>query len=196
MDDQNPKFVIILSGKRKCGKDFVGHLLQQKIGPRLIAFRIAEPIKSRFAKNHNLNLEQLMSSSDYKEKYRQEMVKWSEEVRKSDSDYFLKIAIQESQSNKYPIWMLTDARRLTDVHYFKNNIKFQNSKIISLRITASDQTRKRRGWEFTDGIDNAETECGLDQYNQWDFVVNNDATENDLMIQLQPIIDQINTIAN
>lgn len=196
MDDQNPKVVIILSGKRKCGKDFVGNLLQQKIGSRLIAFRIAEPIKSHFAKNHNLNLEQLMSSSDYKEKYRQEMVKWSEEVRKSDSDYFLKITIQESQANKYPIWMLTDARRLTDVQYFKNNVKFQNSKIISLRITASDQTRKRRGWEFTDGIDNAETECGLDQYNQWDFVVNNDTTEDDLMFQLQPIIDQINTIAN
>jgi len=190
METKNPKVVILLSGKRKCGKDYVSDILL-KILKDIVAFRIAAPIKKQYAKDHNLNFDKLLDASQYKEIYRQQMVLWSEQIRANDPNFFLRLTIEESNAKTKSIWMLTDARRLCDVLYFKSDL-FKSSKVITIRICASDQTRKERGWTFTEGIDDKDTECGLDSYNDWDFVLKNDGSEQDLMIQLEPIIELIN----
>lgn len=46
------------------------------------------------------------------------------------------------------IWIVSDARRKTDILWFKSN--FINVKCI--RITADECTRKERGWNFLLGI--------------------------------------------
>lgn len=33
--------------------------------------------------------------------------------------------------------------------------------------------RAERGWIYTAGIDDIESECGLDDYEQWDLVIEN-----------------------
>lgn len=48
------------------------------------------------------------------------------------------------------IWIVSDARRKTDILWFKSN--FDNVKCI--RITADECTRKERGWNFLLGISN------------------------------------------
>lgn len=53
--------------------------------------RISKPIKSHYAKEHNLDLTQLMSENSYKEKYRLEMIEWSDSVRLKDPGYFCSI---------------------------------------------------------------------------------------------------------
>lgn len=57
-----------------------------------VVIRISEPIKSHWAKINNLDLQQLMSCNDYKEKYRKAMIEWSDEIRQDDPGYFCKIA--------------------------------------------------------------------------------------------------------
>lgn len=56
--------------------------------------RISEPIKGNYARTHNLDLSQLMGDGPYKEKYRLDMIKWSEEVRNNDYGYFCKAACE------------------------------------------------------------------------------------------------------
>lgn len=46
------------------------------------------------------------------------------------------------------IWIVSDARRKTDVAWFKSN--FDNVKLI--RIIADECTRIERGWNFIQGI--------------------------------------------
>jgi len=194
MESENPKVVILLSGKRKCGKDYVKDILLKNLSD-VAAFCIASPIKKQYAIDHNLDFEKLLDASQYKENYRHKMVLWSEQLRAKDPNCFLRLAIEQSGAKTKSIWMLTDARRLCDVLYF-NDDSFKSSKVITIRICASDQTRQERGWIFTEGIDDKETECGLDSYNDWDFVLQNDGSEQYLMIQLQPIIEQINERLN
>ena len=43
--------------------------------------KYAGPLKHCYAKEHNLNFEELMSDGAYKEQYRSDMVTWSEELR-------------------------------------------------------------------------------------------------------------------
>ena len=47
-----------------------------------------------------------------------------------------------------------------------------------------------RGWVFTPSVDDAESECGLDNVNDWDVVVENDGDET-LEKVLEPILNLI-----
>lgn len=57
--------------------------------------RISEPIKSHWAKEKGLDLEKLLSDGPYKEKYRKEMIIWSDSVRAKNPGFFCKAAIEE-----------------------------------------------------------------------------------------------------
>lgn len=60
--------------------------------------RISQPVKGAYAQNHNLNFEQLMGSGNYKEKFRMDMIKWSDEMRQMDSGYFCRLADEMSKN--------------------------------------------------------------------------------------------------
>ncbi|CAG2100329.1 unnamed protein product [Medioppia subpectinata] len=192
MDNKNPKTVLLISGKRKSGKDFCVDLLSKYLSD-FVVFRIAAPIKRQFAKDHGLDFDRLLDATHYKEDYRQQMVVWSERIRASDPNYFLRLTIEESNAKCKSIWILSDTRRLCDVQYFKANQEFKDSRVLAIRISASVETRVKRGWSFTAGIDDKETECGLDSYTDWDYVIDNDGSEDDLMNELKPIIQLINS---
>ena len=187
MCENNPKVVLIISGKRKSGKDFFVDLLQQYLNDYVV-LRIASPMKRQFAEERGLDFDKLLDSSSYKESYRKDMVEWSERLRANDSCLPLRLAIDELNAREKSIWILSDARRLCDIQFFKTSEEFRNSKIVTIRICASIETRMKRGWVFTECIDDKETECGLDSYEEWDHVITNDDKE-DLMRHMQTIID-------
>lgn len=56
--------------------------------------KISQPIKSHWANEKNLNLNELLSDSKYKEQYRLKMITWSEEKRNQDYGCFCKAACQ------------------------------------------------------------------------------------------------------
>ncbi|CAH1404160.1 unnamed protein product [Nezara viridula] len=103
------------------------------------------------------------------------MVEWSEKLRNEDYGVFCRAAIQMSKAENYPVWIVSDARRKTDIKWFKENY---NNEIIKLyRIVCDDGIRKQRGWEFTEGIDDKETECGLDDFDNWDQIIENNSSD-------------------
>lgn len=77
---------------------------------------------------------------------------------------------------------MSDIRRKSDIKYFK---KYYNGKVLILRITCPEETRIKRGWIFRQGIDDVESECDLDDYQDWDLIVeNNGHIDGDEIINL------------
>ena len=87
-----------------------------------------------------------MDSSEYKEQYRENMIHWGEKLRNTDPDYFCRLAC--SAAATLPIWIVVDARRPSDVFYFKRNF---GDRLITIRVYADSETRLKRGWIFTAG---------------------------------------------
>ena len=81
---------------------------------------------------------------------------------------------------------MADARRLTDLVYFRSKY---SSRLATVRITAADDVRCNRGFSFTSGIDDAESECGLDEISDWDFVIENNGGMNIMYDILQSIVN-------
>ncbi|XP_050726750.1 phosphomevalonate kinase-like isoform X2 [Eriocheir sinensis] len=173
----NPVLVLLFSGKRKSGKDHVTELLQQRLdnnSSKII--RLSGPIKQQFALDNDLDYSQLLTASDYKEKYRSEMIVWSEAKRAIDKGYFIRAAIEMFEGDQYPVWIVSDMRRRSDLAWFREH---HPEAVYTVRITATEEARKRRGWVFTPGVDDAESECDLDSVTVWDLEVDNSQDEDE-----------------
>ena len=53
-----------------------------------------------------------------------------------------------SAGNKYPIWIVSDMRRRSDLAWFREH---HPRAVHSVRIIATEEARKKRGWVFTPG---------------------------------------------
>lgn len=173
-DRKNPQVVLILSGKRKSGKDHVASKLLIKFGEEIAAIiRLSGPLKSEYAKSHNLDYETLLSPATYKEDHRADMILFGEKKRQEDSSYWCRLATDMPWITSKKIWIVSDARRITDLEYFR---RFPH--VITIRVVADEETRKKRGYRFEAGIDDSESECGLDQVTDWDYVLQNNSRDN------------------
>uniref|UniRef100_A0A0N5BNT8 Phosphomevalonate kinase n=1 Tax=Strongyloides papillosus TaxID=174720 RepID=A0A0N5BNT8_STREA len=165
--------IVCMSGKRKSGKDFTCILLAKLLTDREVSVEIrslSHPLKDEFAKNNNLDACELKSSSHYKEIYRRRMVKWGEDQRRIDPHTFCKKTMENPIRSD--VIIISDCRRKSDIEYFQET--YTNS-VVTVRMIAGEKSRIKRGYEFTSGIDDAETECGLDDWPRWDILVlNND----------------------
>lgn len=129
--------------------------------------RISEPIKSEWAKKLNLSLTELLSDGPYKEKYRKQMITWSETVRNEDPGIFCREAMKAANSS---IIIVSDIRRRSDIRWFKENY---GDRIRTIRIFADDSVRVQRGWVFTYGVDDNASELDLDGFTPWDYSIEN-----------------------
>ncbi|XP_078039865.1 phosphomevalonate kinase [Augochlora pura] len=171
-NSSNPRIILLFSGKRKSGKDFITNKLHERIGSDSVILRLSGPIKAHWAKSMNLDIDGLLGDGEYKENYRIEMAKWGESIRKQDYGYFCRAAIDMYNVHDKSIWIVSDVRRKTDIQWFVENF---GSACKTVRIVSDDDTRKKRGWLFVPGVDDSETECNLDDVNTWDLeVTNND----------------------
>lgn len=94
-------------------------------------------------------------------------------------------------SAQRPVVVVSDIRRRTDIEYFKNTYNIK-----TIRIEAVNDVRQQRGWTFENGVDNVQSECDLDDFEHWDFRINNDGTD-DINLFLTQIADVIrNEISN
>ncbi|XP_011196638.1 phosphomevalonate kinase [Zeugodacus cucurbitae] len=173
------KKILLISGKRKSGKDYISSTLKNILGDRCQIVRISEPIKTEWAKRLNLNLEELLSDGPYKENYRKDMIEWSDSVRIKDYGYFCRSAMLHVHAE---IVIVSDIRRKTDITYFNENY---GSLVLTIRINTKDSIRVERGWIFTKGVDDVPSECDLDDYNQWNIVLENNCfSDGELCIKI------------
>ncbi|XP_062844000.1 phosphomevalonate kinase [Trichomycterus rosablanca] len=177
---QQPQLILLFSGKRKSGKDYVTDLIQNRLGSKVCCIlRLSGPLKEQYAQEHSLDYEELLGAGDYKEKHRAEMIHWGENRREKDPGFFCRMAVHRASQ---PVWIVSDCRRMSDLQWFWSEYPQQ---CVTVRVEASEQTRAQRGWRFTAGVDDAESECGLDQVANFDWTIKNegDATVLDRQIE-------------
>ncbi|KJE94698.1 phosphomevalonate kinase [Capsaspora owczarzaki ATCC 30864] len=201
-----PRLVIVLSGKRKSGKDYLSDQLvsrleqhassataQDKAAATLTStgtpsaglvrvVRLSGPLKEQYAKEHNLDFQELLAASQYKETYRADMIKWGEAKRNADPSFFCRTAT--AGADTFQIWIVSDARRASDLDYFRTAF---GSRCFAVRVVASDAARESRGYVFTAGVDDAESECGLDGA-AFDLVVRNDGEQGTLQAGIDALV--------
>ena len=177
-----PQVVVIFSGKRKSGKDYLCERLmlhlqrlyeaqhQDSRCPAVKLGRLSGPLKKAYADEHNLDFQELLSDGPYKEKYRKDMIAWGEARRKLDPGYFPRLVMAQTRPMPH-ILIISDARRTSDLAFFRDDHRW---KCIAVRVEATDRTRAGRGWKFKEGVDDVESERGLDGRCDWDIIVNND----------------------
>ena len=81
MSNSGPDLVLVFSGKRKSGKDYIcqriGDALLQNSRPvSLETVTLSAPLKEIYARENGLDYERLLDSTDYKEKYRLDMIEY------------------------------------------------------------------------------------------------------------------------
>ncbi|KAH7730759.1 phosphomevalonate kinase [Aphelenchoides avenae] len=167
--------VVCLSGKRKSGKDHVARILVDDLRAcniQAASVGISDPLKEEYAALHaGLDSEELKTDSAYKEKVRKEMVEFGERIRLRDPGYFCKKSIDRAPAGTQVI-VVRDCRRPSDLDFFRRT--FSNPLLV--RVRCSDGVRKLRGYEFTPGIDDADTECALDEFLEWNAEVINEGS--------------------
>lgn len=189
-ENRVPKVVFVFSGKRKSGKDYVADLLQRRIGKdKCAVIRLSGPLKEIYAKEHGLDFKELLNASGYKEIHREKMIKLGEEKRDEDPSYFCRLATEGEEAEKN-VWIISDARRKTDIAYFKERF-CERTKLV--RIVANDDVRTGRGFVYTPGVDDAESECGLDNGINWDFLVSNSGHNDELNTTIERIVESVET---
>ncbi|KAK5979302.1 Phosphomevalonate kinase [Trichostrongylus colubriformis] len=180
------RMVVLFSGKRKSGKDYCSEKLKEALSPIPVSiYGVSHILKALYAEDHGLNYSELVSDGPYKEIHRSNMIRWGEGVRSEQPDFFCRATIPTDCTDDVVI--ISDCRRPSDIEYFQNNYE-----TLKVRITASDEERKRRGFEFVDGIDDMPSECALDDYPH-DFVIINDSSCN-LGDQLHAVVHSIQRV--
>ncbi|KAK2491024.1 hypothetical protein MC885_016473 [Smutsia gigantea] len=192
-----PRLVLLFSGKRKSGKDFVTEALQSRLGADVcVILRLSSPLKEQFAREHGLDFQRLLDATTYKEAYRRDMIRWGEEKRQADPGFFCrKIVENVSQPVWHPVLLVTcvpspqlvsDTRRISDIQWFQEAYGAVTQMV---RVVASEQSRQQRGWVFIPGVDDGESECGLDNFGGFDWVIENHGDEQRLQEQLENLIE-------
>ena len=79
MQSNCPNLILIISGKRKSGKDYVAKKIVDYLDHESSLFSynlitLSSPLKEQYALEHNLDYKRLMDSSDYKELFRVDMI--------------------------------------------------------------------------------------------------------------------------
>uniref|UniRef100_A0A8I5NWV6 Phosphomevalonate kinase n=1 Tax=Papio anubis TaxID=9555 RepID=A0A8I5NWV6_PAPAN len=139
-----PRLVLLFSGKRKSGKDFVTEALQSRLGADVCAvLRLSGPLKEQYAQEHGLNFQRLLDASTYKEAFRKDMIRWGEEKRQADPGFFCRKIVEGISQ---PIWLVSDTRRVSDIQWFR---EAYGAMTQTVRVVALEQSRQQRGWVFT-----------------------------------------------
>ncbi|XP_037018372.2 phosphomevalonate kinase isoform X2 [Artibeus jamaicensis] len=94
------------------------------------------------------------------------------------------------QGVSQPVWLVSDTRRASDIQWFRESY---GAVTRTVRVVALEQSRRQRGWVFTPGVDDGESECGLDNFGDFDWVIENHGDEQRLEKQLEDLVEFVRT---
>ena len=165
--------IIIFSGKQYSGKDTAAKILLDE----LTEYRrcaMGDISKLEYGKKHDLTYEEIERN---KSKYRAGLIELGNWGRAQSPDYWLDKIVQAEGKI-----IVTDVRVPHEYEVFKN------AGAISIRIEATRDVRAKRG-ELVG--ENDITETGLDDITDWDYVIENNSSYEELktkMLALKKLI--------
>lgn len=168
------KKIIILSGKQFSGKDtFAKFLLEKMTNFKRIG--LGDAIKLEYGKQKNLTFEEIEKE---KHLYRADLIALGNWGRAQDPDYWLKKIIEQDGNVIVP-----DIRVPHELEVFK----IYNA--ISIRVEAPREKRSLRGQLVSE---NDATETLLDEITDWDYVIQNDGTLEELKEKAYSLANELN----
>jgi phosphomevalonate kinase len=166
--------IIIFSGKQYSGKDTAGKILMEAM-PSYKRCAMGDVIKLEYGKLNGVSYEEIEAN---KPKYRQGLIDLGNWGRKQDKDYWLKKIIEQEGDI-----VVTDVRIKHEYELFKSH------GAISIRVEADRDLREQRGGKLVG--ENDITEIGLDNITDWDYVINNNGSYEELVKQVEKIIQNL-----
>lgn len=170
--------IIILSGKQFCGKDTIAKIILQNF-TNFTRIGLGDAIKLEYGEKIGLSLEEVEKN---KSQYRADLQSLGNKRRSEDSDYWIKKVISLPQDIVVP-----DVRVQREYDYFKQAGAFK------IRVEASAQKRALRG-ELS--AQNDITETALDNITDWDYIIHNDGTYEELTTKCDELIKKIKIYFN
>ena len=166
--------IIIFSGKQYAGKDTAARIML-KYMPEYHRCAIGDIIKMEYGRLHNLSYNEIERN---KPMYRLDLIELGNWGRSQSSDYWLNKIILSNGNI-----MVTDVRVPHEYEVFKS------AGAITIRIEAGRKIRAERGGTLA-GEDDI-TETGLDNINDWDYVISNNGTYTDFENKIIKIIPKL-----
>lgn len=166
---------VLFSGKRAAGKDYVAKRVKAALWSRgigCVRVSMGDESKRLYADEAGVDFYRLMTDRDFKEAHREGITRLFRERIAQDPEYFHETALRRSDATPAPVVLITDARFKFDIEFFS-----RHHDVITVRINASDATRLKRGWVPSETKDRDDTETALDNYKQFDLVL--DSSDSD-----------------
>lgn len=167
------KKIIVFSGKQFSGKDTVAKILLERF-PSFKRIGIADAIKMQYAKEKGLTLEEIEKNKSI---YRQDLINLGDWGRAQSPDYWLNSIIAYDGDT-----IVTDLRVEHELTLFRSHGAF------AIRVEASEEARSKRGILASK---NDATETGLDNITDWDYVIQNEGSYEDLLENTEKLIKVI-----
>ena len=165
--------IIILSGKQYSGKDTAAKILLQNLTD-FKRIGLGDAIKIEYGEQKGLTFEEIEKN---KAQYRQDLINLGNKRRSEDKDYWIKKVIKMPGNIVVP-----DVRVKRELEFFKQ------ANAITIRVEASRETRALRG---TLVGETDVTETDLDDIKDWDFVIYNDSTYENLQAETNQLAKEI-----
>ena len=165
--------IIAISGKQYSGKYTLSKILVEKLS-EYKRVGIGDAIKIEYGKQKGLTFEEIEKD---KHLYRKDLIDLGDWGRAQDKMYWLKNLAGMKKI------IVPDMRVVDEAEFFKS------VGAILIRVNSTLENRQKRG-VVVEGNDS--TEIALDNYNDWDFIVENNSTYEDLVNQADIIIKKLN----
>ena len=164
------KKIIVFSGKQFSGKDTVAKILLERF-PSFKRIGIADAIKMQYGKEKGLTIEEIEKNKPI---YRQDLIDLGDWGRAQSPDYWLNSIIAYEGDT-----IVTDLRVEHELNLFRSHGAF------AIRVEASEEARSKRG---VLAAKNDATETGLDNITDWDYVIQNEGSYEDLLENTEKLI--------
>ena len=165
--------IIIFSGKQYSGKDTAAKIILEKL-PDFKRCAMGDIIKLTYGAQKNLSIEEIEKN---KANYRQDLINLGNWGRQQSPNYWLEKIIEQDGNI-----VVTDVRVPHEYEIFKN------AGAKTIRVEATREVRSQRGTLI--GEDDI-TEVGLDNITDWDYVIENNSTYENLEQQINEILSNL-----
>ena len=165
--------IIIFSGKQYAGKDTAAKIMLDEM-PDFRRCAMGDIIKLTYGAQKNLTYEEIEKN---KSKYRADLIILGNWGRAQSPDYWLQKIVEQDGNI-----IVTDVRIPHEYEVFKK------AGAITIRVEATREIRASRG-ELIGEEDI--TEVGLDNIKDWDFVIENNSSYENLKLHVNRIISRI-----
>ena len=172
----NNKKIIVFSGKQFSGKDTVAKIILNEFS-NFKRIGIADAIKMQYSQKTGLSIEEIEKNKPI---YRQDLIDLGDWGRAQHPHFWLNSIIAYEGDT-----IVTDLRVKDELNLFKEHGAF------TVRVEASENVRATRGQLASK---NDATETGLDDVDDWDFVIHNEGTYEELVENTKELIEKIKEI--